>query len=381
MATINKHTSKEGETTYRVRIQLKGYPVQSATFKRLTDAKKWAASTESAIREGRHFKTAESKKHTLSDALERYRRDILPLQFTAKEQRTRRFILDWWDDKLGYCVLADLTPALFAECRDVLIKTPSKTKKGENLSGDTIKRYFLTISAVLKTCVVDWAWLQQSPLKDAEIKLPPPGKGRVRFLDDDERGRLFKACRESEQPWLYLAVILAISTGMRQGELMNLYWKVPNNPPTDSAWGVVELHRDAIILHQTKNGDKRRVPLVGQAKELLKQHAKLRRLDSDLVFPGDASPDKPISFKRCWGTALKEAGIDNFKWHDLRHCTASYLAMNGASLAEIAEVLGHKTLQMVNRYAHLSDGYVSSVVESMNAKILGDLESREVKAQ
>jgi site-specific recombinase XerD len=68
---------------------------------------------------------------------------------------------------------------------------------------------------------------------------------------------------------------------------------------------------------------------------------------------------------------MDRADVKEFHWHDLRHCTASYLAMNGASLAEIAEVLGHKTLSMVKRYAHLSDGHVSNVVASMNAKIFG----------
>jgi site-specific recombinase XerD len=68
---------------------------------------------------------------------------------------------------------------------------------------------------------------------------------------------------------------------------------------------------------------------------------------------------------------IKKAEITDFHWHDLRHCTASYLAMNGASLAEIAEVLGHKTISMVKRYAHLSDGHVSNVVASMNRKIFG----------
>jgi site-specific recombinase XerD len=70
---------------------------------------------------------------------------------------------------------------------------------------------------------------------------------------------------------------------------------------------------------------------------------------------------------------MEVAQISDFKWHDLRHCTASYLAMNGASLAEIAEVLGHKTLSMVKRYAHLSEGHVSNVVTSMNMKIFGGL--------
>jgi site-specific recombinase XerD len=90
-----------------------------------------------------------------------------------------------------------------------------------------------------------------------------------------------------------------------------------------------------------------------------------------LLFPGKVHKDEPIDLRRPFEVALKAAEITDFHWHDLRHCTASYLAMNGASLAEIAEILGHKTLQMVKRYAHLSDGHVSNVVASMNAKIFG----------
>ena len=108
---------------------------------------------------------------------------------------------------------------------------------------------------------------------------------------------------------------------------------------------------------------------MGYALELLQEHSKVRRLDTDLLFPGK-NPEKPIDLRKPFDNALKQAEIADFRWHDLRHCTASYLAMNGASLAEIAEVLGHKTLQMVKRYAHLSDGHVSSVVESMNKKYL-----------
>jgi len=74
---------------------------------------------------------------------------------------------------------------------------------------------------------------------------------------------------------------------------------------------------------------------------------------------------------KAWLTAIEKAGIDNFHFHDLRHSCASYLAMNGASLAEIAEVLGHKTLQMVKRYAHLSEQHTLGVVERMNKKIFG----------
>ena len=83
---------------------------------------------------------------------------------------------------------------------------------------------------------------------------------------------------------------------------------------------------------------------------------------------------QPIDIRTAWENALLKARIENFRFHDLRHSAASYLAMNGASLAEIADVLGHKTLQMVKRYAHLSETHTSSVVKKMNDKIFGDVE-------
>ena len=78
MANIQERKSKDGKTTYRVQIRLKGYPSQTATFSRKTDARKWVQQIESAIREGRHFKTAESKKHTLGDLIDRYIKTVVP---------------------------------------------------------------------------------------------------------------------------------------------------------------------------------------------------------------------------------------------------------------------------------------------------------------
>jgi len=100
----------------------------------------------------------------------------------------------------------------------------------------------------------------------------------------------------------------------------------------------------------------------------MKQHAQVRHLSCNLVFPSKDFK-KPIDLRTPFENALKRAEIEDFKFHDLRHSCASYLAMNGASLAEIAEILGHKTLQMVKRYAHLSDAHTSKVVASMNDRI------------
>jgi integrase len=353
MASIEKRTTDSGETSYRVKIRLKNYKAQTATFKRLTDAKKWVQDTESAIREGRHFKTTEAKKHTLADLVDRYIKDVLPTKPKQAEKQKQQ--LEWWKGKMGVYLLADVTTAMIVQYRDELAS--GETYRGTQRSPATVVRYMAALSHAFSVAVNEWQWLEDTPMR--KVKRPTESRGRVRFLDDDERGRLLKTCKESSNAWLYPCVILALSSGMRQAELMGLKWQDVN------------LKDGFLILHETKNGERRRVPLAGLGLELLQEHAKIRRLDTDLLFPGTIHKNKPIDLRKPFETALKAAGINDFHWHDLRHCTASYLAMNGASLAEIAEVLGHKTLSMVKRYAHLSDGHVSNVVASMNEKIFG----------
>jgi integrase len=345
MARIKERTAKDGTPRYTAEVRLKGYPPQAATFKRVSDAKKWIQSTEAAIREGRHFKTAEAKKHTFNDLATRYCSEILP-HYSTKEQIERKTKLDWWAKSIGHNLLADITPASISEAKSKMAQSPA-----------TVDKYLKNLSHAFTIAVNDWGWLEDNPVK--KVKSPKLPRGRVRFLDEDERTKLLNACKESTNTWLYPCVVLALASGMRQGELMGLKW--PD----------VDLKSGFLILHETKNGDRRRVPLSGLALDLLKEHAKVRRLDTALLFPSNVDAQRPIDLRRPFQNALTAAGINDFHWHDLRHCTASYLAMNGASLAEIAEVLGHKTLQMVKRYAHLSDGHVSNVVASMNAKIFG----------
>jgi len=353
MANIEKRTDQNGAISYRVKVRLKGYPTQSATFDRLTDAKKWAASTESAIREGRHFKTAEAKKHTLAELVDRYIKDVLP---SKKDRAKQEAQLIWWKDQLGVYMLADITPALLVEARDKLAATPNS--KGVMRGNATVVRYMAALGHALTIAVREWQWLDDSPMR--KVSKPKEPKGRVRFLSDDERARLLKACRESANPLLYTVVVLALATGARKGEIMGL------------TWDDVSLKRGTATLTDTKNGETRTAHLTGHALELVKELSKVRRINTPLLFPSANNPMKPADFRFHWEIALKVAEIENFHFHDLRHTCASYLAMNGASLAEIAEVLGHKTLAMVKRYAHLSDGHVSNVVASMNAKIFGD---------
>lgn len=352
MAAIEKRTAVDGSIQYRVRVRLRGFPPQTATFQRLTDAKKWVQQTESAIREGRHFKTVESRKHTLQEAIDRYIESVLPHK-KPNSRRDQKKQLEWWADNLGCLSLADVTPSIIAEQRDKLSK--GKTNRGDRTNA-TVNRYLAILSHLFTVSVKEWGWSHENPaLKVTRLREP---RGRVRFLSDEERTKLLDVCKQSDSAFLYTVVVLALSTGARRMEILGLKWKD------------VDIARGMITLHETKNGERRVLVLTSLALELMKQHAKIRTLRCDFVFPAK-SFDKPIDITTPWETVLKRAEIDDFRFHDLRHSAASYLAMNGASLAEIAEILGHKTLQMVKRYAHLSDAHTSKVVARMNEKIFG----------
>jgi len=351
MATIQVRKSKDGTTSYRAQIRLKGYPIQYATFKRKTDAKKWAAQTESAILEGRHFKTAEAKRHTINEMLNRYIRNVLPTKPKSQKKQTSQ--LKWWQEQIGAYMLADITPVVLAECRDKLLN--EITCRGVKRGSATTNRYIAALSHAFTIAITEWGWLDSNPLQ--KIRKPREPRGRIRFLSDEERKRLLEATKNSKNPCLYLIVVLCLSTGARKMEILNLRWED------------VDLGRGVIILHETKNNERRVLPITGHALELMKQHSKIKRIDTNLVFPN--KDKQPMSIRGAWESAVKQAEIEDFRFHDLRHSAASYLAMNGASLAEIAEVLGHKTLQMVKRYAHMSEAHTTKVVASMNERIFG----------
>lgn len=354
MANIEKRVGKDGEVSYRVKIRLKGSPTQTATFDRLTDARKWVQQTESAIREGRYFKSIEAKKHTLKEAIDRYIHIILPRKPKSKKDQVVQLL--WWQGAIGHLRLSDITPAILAEQREKLTK--GKTVKGTTRSSATVNRYLAVLSHVFTIALKEWGWVTENPLRNIS-KLKEP-RGRVRFLDDIERENLLVACKESGSKYLYLVVILALSTGARKMEILGLLWKD------------VDLVRGVIVLHETKNNERRVLPLTGHALNLMKQHAKVRQINCELVFPSK-DLKKPFDIRSAWEFALKRTQLHDFKFHDLRHSAASYLVMNGASLAEIAEILGHKTLQMVKRYAHLSEAHTCKVVRLMNQKIFGDI--------
>lgn len=353
MARIKERKNKAGQVRYTVEIRIKGHPPTSATFERKTDARLWIQKTEAAIREGKHFGTIESKKRTVADLVNRYLSDVLPNRRSDIANVKRH--LEWWKTQLGHYRLCDLRPPMIAEYRDKLLTEKAEKAKNEEekRAPATVVRYMTSLSVAVSYAVKEWGWMDENPV--LKVRKPLEPRGRVRFLTDKERTDLLKECQKKEYPYLYTVVALALSTGARWSEIMNLKWEN------------IDFKQRMIRLEKTKNGERRSIPVVGHGWELIRELQKVRRIDSPYLFPRKDGK-KPMEIRKHWEKAVKKAKVTDFRFHDLRHTAASYLAMEGATLLEIADILGHKQLQMVKRYAHLSEQHTVSVLEKMNAR-------------
>jgi integrase len=344
MATIVRRNGPHGRR-YQVRIRLHDQAV-SATFRTLTAARRWARTTEGTLLERRALALPDPSRYTLGDLLTRYIGEVLPQKPPGTARKYAQH-LAWWQAQLGSLRLHALRPAHLAAQRDQLATAHAPA---------TVNAYLASLAHAFSVAVQEWGWLEASVV--TRIKRLRAPHGRVRCLADDERQRLLAACAASHQPLLYPVVLLALSTGARKQELLTL------------RWADVDLRRGQLLLQDTKNGERRAVPLTGKAFEVMQTLGRVRRIDTALCFPR-TDGTAPADIRYAWKLGLQEAGIQDFRFHDLRHTFASYLAMNGASLIELAEILGHKTLAMVKRYAHLTEAHATEVVRRMTAEKFG----------
>lgn len=282
---------------------------------------------------------------TVKDLLRLYQKDYLihkaPTTRVQQLSLHRIILAD-----MGAMRLADLTPAFLRKWRDKLAKTRAP---------GTVRRYLSVLSGPLRVAVDDLQWLPENPLK--RVPKPPESPGRVRYLSAEERERLLVACQKSGSPHLHAIVCVALSTGARRNEILTL------------TWSMVDLTHEQIRLPRTKNGDRRSVPLVGLGLEALKRHREQYPEATGLLFPC-ATGHRPIFIQHPFATACKRANVQHFRFHDLRHTFASYMAMSGASLLELAELLGHRNLNMVQRYSHLTNSHLNGIVAKMTQEFL-----------
>jgi integrase len=337
------------------RVRIVGRQPETRTFERKTDAREWAQQREADLKRNRNLPQRQLQRKTLAELIDRYRQEGLPASCAGAYSPH----LDWWAVKLGGYRLVDIGPELIAKLREELCREPGNS--GKRRGPTTVNRYLNTLSAVFSFGESEEVgWTDHNPVR--KVRRKPEPEGRKRFLSrpvdepESELDRLLEACRKSQNHDLYDLVLLAILTGMRESEILGL------------RRSYVHLSEAGITLPPeiVKTRESRFVPLVGQALAIV---AKRVETKADYLFAETGRRNAPATVpafpRRAWATALREAGIKDFRFHDLRHTHGSYLAMTGATTRELMDALGHKTPAMAARYSHLANAHKREVAERL----------------
>jgi integrase len=343
MPTINAHKAKDGTITYRARVRLKGYPTQTATFPTRQEARRYAEMVNGQMLAGKHFPT--KIKHTLTELLERYTQEVLPRK-RPETQRREGYILAFWNTQLGSRLLGDITKAEVVKVRDEFVKRGAKAT--------TVHRYLNLLSHVFNTAIRDYDWLEANVV--ALVRKPSLPPGRIRYLTDQERARLLQECRRSKNPYIYSLVILAMHTGLRRGNLVELRKRD------------IDLKTRTVCVARTKNATALVLPLVGEAYAVMKERC-AQIADAEFIFPHSNEQYPRHSYRRAFTEAMKRAGIEDATFHTLRHCCGSYLVQAGVDLYTVSRILNHKNMAMTARYSHLQIDQLKDALETLSQRL------------
>lgn len=315
MASIRKR----GEHQWQAEVRKKGHPPQRRTFLARADAERWARQTESDIERGVFVDRSEAESTSLIDALDRYAREITPTKKGARQELT--LVKRLQASPLAQRPLAAVRSADIAAWRDARLK---------KVSAATVSRELCTLSHVFSIAGKDWGMGILNPC--ALVRKPKISNGRDRRLEGDEETRLLEECRRSSVD-LEAIAILAIESAARLGELLKLDWRH------------VDLPRRTAQLLDTKNGEDRAIPLSSRAVAAL--DALPRHIGGRVFYRWKAAD----SFNKVWTRACKRAGIEDLRFHDLRHEACSRIA-DRFQMHELMKITGHKSSAMLARYYH-----------------------------
>lgn len=310
--------TKRGNLQWQAKVRAKGFPPQSRTFTYKEDAERWAKETEVGIERGLFFDRTKAEKTTVTELMERYKRDVMP----GLGGKHIKPALNALEPVFGDYALSSVTSEMISRYRDDRLKTVVES---------TVKKEMNLLSKIIDLAGQEWG-IPVAVNPCLSVKRPVEPKGRDRRLENGEEARLLAACLQSSRDFEAIAIV-GIETAARLGELLKLDWRR------------IDLDKRTAQLMDTKNGEDRAIPLSSRAVAALRS---LPRHISGRVFYRWKAAD---SFNKIWVRACARAGIEDLRFHDLRHEACSRLA-DKFHLHELMKITGHKTAAMLARYYH-----------------------------
>jgi integrase len=342
--------NKDGSTSYIAVVRIEPFDSTSKSFPSLAEARRWADELARELTTKREQTVAQTNltSLTIKGLIEEYLADpeTKKLRTYADVER----LLAWWINHCGADKALQFGTVKLREARALL---------NRGRASGTTNRYL----GALRSC---WNWGRAAGFISTEKTWPTrlflsEPRERVRFLNDAELAALVAAAGKHAL-WIHTAIIVSLASGLRQGELLRL------------KWDDIDLDGQTLTVHISKSGKRRIVHLAAPAIEALKTLRRNGIIGRKLVFvrPNGEPADKSfLTFH--WNEVRAAAGLVDFKWHDLRHSCASFLAQGGASLPEIGHVLGHSSPTITAKYAHFRAGKPVTGSEALAAKLAGKL--------
>jgi integrase len=305
-------------------------------FKKKKDAEAELAKRVSLIAENRYLDVKKEYNTALTELVTKYTENYPHPQ--------KKYYCQNFEDYFGeHTLLAFIGYINLEKYRNYLRRKPKPN--GELRTDASVNREMSCLHHLF-TKAVEWELIERSPFDRGKTLLVKENNKRLRFLTEDEITKLLGECPK----YLRYIVECALNTGMRRGEILSLKWG--------------QIRNGFIYLQQTKTNESRQIPINEDLERVFKKIRKEKELTSEYVFTYQGKPMKNI--KKSFKAALKRAGIQDFRFHDLRHTFASHAIMRGASLKDVQEVLGHKTISMTLRYSHLTQEHKRNAVNLLN---------------
>jgi len=289
------------------------------------------------------------RRHTFSELADKYK------QFIVKQKgaKTKLIFIEQLRAEFGTIKLGNFTLSIVEawQSRRLSEERPPVKAGGEKrppVKPATVNRCLACLKHMF-TKALDWEMITEDVFKRIKkVQMTPENNRRLRYLSFDESSELLNVCDKHLKP----IVEFALNTGCRRGEILGL------------TWGRVDLKHGFILLDDTKSGQRREIPINATVREVLQ--GIVRRLDVSYVFVNPETGDRYYDLKKSFTSACRKAKLTDFHFHDLRHTFASQLVMNGVDITTVSKLLGHATLTMTLRYAHLAPNHLKSAVDVLS---------------
>jgi len=285
------------------------------------------------VAEGKFLDIRQEKKVKLVDFIKEY------LAFSKTNKRPKTYTLD----QMATRNFLKLYDSLFLNEITSLHLEKYKNARLDEVSASTVNRELDTFKSMF-AMAEKWGYIHKNPAQNVKKFKQPPG--RLRYLSEDEIRKLLNECKTD---YLRTILIIALNTGMRKGEILNL------------SWNDLDFNNRLIHIYETKNNERRDIPMNNFVFETLSSYRAKQPLSDGKIFPY-------LDVKKSFHGACAKAAIKDFRFHDLRHTFASHLVMGGVDLATVKELMGHKSIEMTLRYAHLSPDHRVNAVKVLESR-------------